>query len=144
MRVTDAQYAALLRRQGRPASTRTTLPVREHDEQAAVIAWARIMVGRYPDLRWLASIPNGGLRDKATAARMAAEGVNAGIPDLLLAVPRGHYHGLFVELKTPTGRLSDAQAAWLAHLRAVGYMAVVAVGAQAAIDAITHYLESAP
>jgi hypothetical protein len=51
MRVTDAQYAALLRAQGRPARQRTTLPApSEYEEQCAVIEWAHAMVGRWPEL----------------------------------------------------------------------------------------------
>ena len=47
MNVTDAQYARLLRAQGRPARQRTTLPASsEHAEQCAVIEWAHAMVGR--------------------------------------------------------------------------------------------------
>lgn len=141
-RLTDAQYAALLRAQGRPAKQRTTLPApSEYAEQCAVIEWAHIMAGRYPELRWLAHIPNGELRDKATAGRLRAAGVNAGIPDLLLPVPRGQWHGMFLELKAAHGRLSPAQEAWLEFLRAQHYLALVCRSAEEAIRTLEHYLQ---
>ncbi len=49
---------------------------------------------------------NGGARSKAEAGRMKAQGVVAGIPDLIVIVA-GRAHGL--ELKTQHGRISPAQ-----------------------------------
>lgn len=141
-RLTEAQYAALLRRQGRPAKPRTTLPAAsEHDEQCAVIAWARIMAGRWPELRLLASIPNGGARDKASAAQIAAEGVLVGAPDLALFVQRHGFGALFIEMKTARGRLSPAQVQVHEWLRAAGYLVVVCRSSEEAIRALEHYLE---
>lgn len=142
MNISEAQYAALLRNQHKPTKQRVTLPApSEHSEQCAVIEWARIMAGRYPELCWLYHTPNGELRDPAVGALLRKMGVSPGVPDLALPVPRGQWHGMFIELKAAHGRLSPAQEAWLAHLRAVGYLAVVCYSAQAAIDALTHYLE---
>jgi hypothetical protein len=117
----------------------------EHQIQAAVIRWRDDMIaaGEYR-LRNLFAIPNGGARDKVTGARLKAEGVRAGVPDLILAWPSmvaaDPWHGLFIELKTPTGRLSVAQAACLHDLTLAGYFAIVCRSAQEAIDAIRAYL----
>ena len=70
-----------------------------------------------PDLELLHAIPNGGKRDKVTAAKLKAEGVKAGIPDIFLPVPKAvllnpqpayrlepetrYYCGLYIELKRP-------------------------------------------
>jgi hypothetical protein len=56
-------------------------------------------VGKYPELRWLHAIPNGGLRDKITSGKLKAEGVKPGISDLSLPVKRNVYSGLYIELK---------------------------------------------
>lgn len=68
---------------------------------------------QYPHLRRLMfHIPNGGKRTKYEAARFKAMGVVPGIPDLFLAIPKGGYHGMFIEMKRPgdipdeSGRLS--------------------------------------
>ena len=90
---------------------------REHQEQAALIEWRDWMTPRYPALQWLFAIPNGGKRDKITAARLKAEGVQPGVPDLFLpVVGRTGGAGLWIEMKTNTGRLSLDQQRWRDHL----------------------------
>ena len=118
----------------------------EHYEQAAVMAWARerLAEGRYPELALLFAVPNGGLRNKATAAMLKAEGVKAGVPDLWLPVPRGGYLGLVIEEKAGKGRPTPEQKAWLAALTAQGWLALVCVGAEATIAALEGYLRRAP
>lgn len=112
----------------------------EHNIQKLVVAWFRL---QHPDLAPLFfAIPNGGARNKATAARLKAEGVQAGVPDLFLAVPHGVAAGLFVEMKTATGRTTPVQRTMHAALRASGYHVRVAHGYDDAKNAITHYLET--
>lgn len=94
------------------------------------------------------AIPNGGARDKLTGAMLKAEGVKPGVPDIFLPFPIGPYHGLFIELKTVTGRLSSEQRDWLQRLQHQGYAAVVCRGLDEAFDTIKYYmtgqLEAAP
>lgn len=120
---------------------------REHQEQAALFAWRELAKGRHPGLELLLAIPNGGDRHPAVAAKLKAEGVRAGVPDLCLPVPRGRFHGLWIELKAPggpglrKGALSPEQRAWLADLDANGYKAVACWGWEAARNVIVEYLE---
>ena len=79
----------------------------EHDEQSAIFEWAALMQGAYPELGLLFAIPNGGKRDKATAGKLKAEGVKAGVPDMCLPVSNGKYHGLFIELKVGENNPTD-------------------------------------
>jgi hypothetical protein len=58
-----------------------------------------------------------------------------------LPVAVGKYHGLFVELKAPDGRLSEAQKGWLDALDKQNYCAAVCYGLDAAVECITQYLE---
>jgi hypothetical protein len=110
----------------------------EHNAQRLLIAWFR---ANYPDLATLFfAIPNGGLRNPVTGKRLKDEGALAGVPDLLLAIPRGPWHGLFLELKTRHGRVQPAQRAMLAALSGQGYRAVACHGWEAARDAIQEYL----
>ena len=107
----------------------------ESQEQQAVVEWAL-----WKGLPLLA-IPNGGKRSAATAARLKAEGVRPGVPDLLLPMARRGFHGLFIEMKrTKGGRVSDAQREWLHLLDAEGYRAIVCYGAGEAIREIEAYL----
>lgn len=116
------------------------LKATEHQEQAALIQWARLHEKKYPELRLLFAIPNGGLRNKATAGKLRAEGVKAGVPDLCLPVARLNYHGLYIELKTKSGRLSVSQRMWFYDLLRNGYLSLVCFGWEAARDAISNYL----
>lgn len=119
---------------------RTVIPS-EHDEQVALFEWAYLAQGRWPELAMLYAIPNGGHRHKAVAAKMKAEGVKAGVLDICLPVPRGQYHGLYVEMKKQKGgRLSDAQKWWKNMLLSQGYQVKVCHGADQGIDAIGEYL----
>ena len=43
------------------------------------------------------------------------------MPDLFLPVPRDKHHGLYLEMKTPTGSVSKPQKQWLADLQQQGY-----------------------
>ena len=89
----------------------------------------------------LFAIPNGGRRDLITAAILKAEGVRAGAPDLFLAVPRGGYAGLFIELKTACGRVREEQKEFHARLIGAGYWATVARGWDQARQEIEGYLK---
>jgi hypothetical protein len=112
----------------------------EHGHQKCLFDWAWLARKRHPELDMLVAIPNGGLRDKVVAARLRDEGVKAGFPDLMLNVPRGGYHGLFIELKTLKGRASVGQALWLLNLSAAGNRAVVCHGWLEAKTEIENYL----
>lgn len=113
----------------------------EAQEQTAVFNWAAVMVRRWPELRLLHHIPNGGSRNAREAHNLRMQGVKAGVPDIFLPVARGGWHGLYIEMKRRKGgRLSDEQAAMLEALREQGYCAWVCKGANDAIDLITGYL----
>jgi hypothetical protein len=115
--------------------------VSEHAEQVALFTWARYQTVHIPELSLLHAIPNGGHRHIAVASRMKAEGVRAGVPDICLPVPRGGYHGLYLEMKFGKNTVSAAQQRWLTRLAAQGYATVVCYGFEEAQSAILAYLE---
>lgn len=112
----------------------------ENEEQAALFQWAELMTGRHPELSLLHSIPNGGFRTPKTAAILKWTGVKSGVPDVCLPVPKGQWHGLYLEMKTAKGVVSSNQRVWLNELTKQGYRAVVAKGFEQAKDVITDYL----
>ena len=67
----------------------------ESTEQQDFVGWVKHL---HPGIMVFA-IPNGGARDKRTAARLKLEGVLPGVPDLMIPEPRRHWHGLFIEMK---------------------------------------------
>ncbi|RQV98735.1 VRR-NUC domain-containing protein, partial [bacterium] len=88
----------------------------EHLEQAALFQWTSMNEERIPELKNLFAIPNGGHRHKAVAAKMKAEGVKAGVPDILLACPCDGFHGLFIEMKAGKNRTTKNQNEWIQRL----------------------------
>lgn len=113
----------------------------EHVEQSLLLQWAEVASSRTPELGLLFAIPNGGHRDIRTAVKLKREGVKRGVPDLMLPVPRGPHHGLFLEMKAgPTSRVQHEQLVWHTALRAQGYAVRVAYGWESAKVAIENYL----
>ena len=110
----------------------------EHTEQCALMQWAALQ--DIAELDLLHAIPNGGWRHAATAGRLRAEGVKPGVPDLCLPVPRGGYHGLYIELKVGRNKPTAHQQAWIKALRDRGYRVEVCWGWEAARDVIEEYL----
>ena len=108
----------------------------EHAEQKALIKWCKM----HPVAKRIFAIPNGGARHIAVAAKMKAEGVRPGVPDLFLPVPRGRFCGLFIEMKAKGGRVARGQSEELEQLSADGYMAVVCWGWDSARETIENYL----
>ena len=112
----------------------------EEAEQAALFEWAAYKAGQWPELVFMFHIPNGGLRNKATAMRLKATGVKAGVPDIFMPVTRGQYAGLFVEMKYGKNKPSPEQQRYIDMLRGEGYAVAVCYGCEQAIETITAYL----
>jgi hypothetical protein len=118
---------------------------REGLEQAALMAELRARMPEVADLIY--HVPNGGHRVKAVAAKLKAQGVKAGIPDLVLPMARGGFFGLYIEFKaTPPNdaAISSSQHERIRKLNAQGYLAVVCRGHFDTMEQIRAYLRLAP
>ncbi len=115
--------------------------ISESQLQILIFDWCHLNRNWYPELELLFHIPNGGYRNIATAKRLKAEGVKSGVPDLLLPVPRGSYSGLFLEVKTKGGVVSDNQERWLKSLNEQGYLALVVYSFDETICVLKDYLK---
>ena len=100
----------------------------ESQEQKALFQWAGLAQQKYPELKLLHHIPNGGIRDIRTATNLKREGVKRGVPDICLPVSRGKYHGLYIEMKAGKNKPSDEQKEWINSLQEEGYAACVCYG----------------
>jgi len=117
----------------------------EHGQQAALFAWANAIAitdNRYQYLNYMFAIPNGGTRRPSEAARFKAEGVKAGVPDILLPHPSFPYNGLFIEMKKSKGRLSPQQQCWIDYLISVNYRVEVCYSFEEAKSTILDYLST--
>jgi len=99
----------------------------EHDEQIKVCQWVK---RNHPKLKFFA-IPNAGKRGMIAAAKLKAEGMSAGVPDLYFPVL-----DLWIELKFGKGRVTPAQKGWIDYLNGIGHTAIVCYGSEAAINAL--------
>lgn len=109
----------------------------EYNEQCALWEWAKLSKTIYP---YFFHIPNEHQDDKERA-RLSRTGLRKGVPDNFIALARGPYHGMFIELKSEKGALSDDQRKWIEVLRQSGYHAVIARGWVEAVKEIGKYLK---
>jgi hypothetical protein len=92
----------------------------EDQEQMLFVQWFR---RQYPTIR-IFSIPNGGARHPAVAAKLKATGTSAGVPDLFIPA-----WSTWVEMKRAKGgRLSEVQKDWIAYLESIGHKVLVGHG----------------
>lgn len=120
----------------------------ESREQRALIDWAQLArIPAAPDVEqgarvadYLFAIPNGGRRSYVTAAILKAEGVKAGVHDLLLPLARQGRHGLWLEMKSATGTMSKPQREWRDRMLRAGYACATCRSADEARAVIGEYL----
>lgn len=110
----------------------------EHRLQCGCVRWFRMQHDDIGPL--LFAVPNGGRRDKVSGARLKAEGVVAGVSDLILLVARHGYHGLLIEMKTQKGRQSQQQRRWQRLAERQGYRYVVIRSIEEFIQVVNEYL----
>lgn len=104
--------------------------VHESKHQQAVIKWSQQSSIRS---KW----PREGAKQIAIDK---AIGVKKGVPDLSLPVPRGRYHGLYIEMKNDAGRASQEQKWWGERLTEQGYRWEVCHGWRSAVQTLEWYL----
>jgi len=116
--------------------------ITESQIQQALIKWARLMVGKYPELKYLYAIPNGANTTARNRARLIREGLLAGVSDLHLPIPKGGFIGLWIEMKTDKGKLSPSQLEWLNAMHSYGHQCAVARSWTFAAKVIKDYLNA--
>lgn len=116
----------------------------EDTEQMLVMQWAALNERRYPELKWLYHVPNGGSRNRAEAVKLKQMGVKAGVSDLQLPAGRGIYGGICLEMKYEDGTIQKSQKEFLRDMAAAGKYACVCYGAEEAIKTLEEYLSLGP
>jgi len=110
----------------------------EYHIQIAVIRWMQM---QYPHILFTIA-PSGMKLPIGVATKLKRMGYSKGTPDIMIFEPRGEYHGLFIELKTKTGRITPAQLAWIEMLTVRDYYATVCRSFDEAKDTIKKYLKN--
>lgn len=109
----------------------------EDSNQAALIKWSDMHKNIGP---FLHAIANGGSRHILEAVKLKKTGVRAGVFDLFLMIPNKVYHGLFIEMKSKKGKLTEKQKEFQDRAESKNYCTFVAYNWIEAKDKILEYL----
>ena len=108
-------------------------PATEHDEQVAFCQYLDFVHLTY------FAVPNGSNKSMTARNKFKAEGLKAGVPDIVILLEGGKT--VFIEMKRKKGgTVSKEQKEWLERLRVLGFDAYVCKGAKEAIEAVQKYL----
>ena len=83
----------------------------ESQHQRALFEWIQTQQARDSRYSKIFAIPNGGKRDKRTAANLKREGVLSGVWDIFVPIPnpRSGACGLWIEMKAGNNKLTTNQ-----------------------------------
>ena len=110
----------------------------EGDAQRGFFYWIGY---EYHDLRmYCFAIPNGGSRHKLEAMNLQRQGVMPGVPDIFCAIPRGPFHGLFIEIKVGKNKLTPSQKQMIERLKRHDYACEICYGWEEAKKAFENYM----
>lgn len=114
----------------------------EAQHQIQLIKWSQQphIRCKYPELKLMYHIPNERKCSQVQGRMLKMQGVRSGVPDLHLPVARKGFHGLYIEMKTETGKTSDNQDWWIYELQKQGYCCAVCHGWQDAAGVLEGYL----
>lgn len=108
----------------------------EAQYQISFIEWVRYC---HPEILAFA-IPNGGSRNVIEAKNLKRQGVMPGVPDIFVASPNQEYAGLFLEMKSPKGRLTPKQQDVQKKLSKAGYGVKTVYSIDEAINTFVLYM----
>lgn len=111
----------------------------EETTQTECVKWFTLQYRKFALL--LHHSPNGGFRNPREAHRFKLMGTRAGFPDLILLIPSGGFHALFVEFKSPKGTQRTTQKEYQKAVEAQGYKYVIVRSVIEFVKEITKYLK---
>lgn len=110
----------------------------EHDLQKAFFEWLLLAYPWADDVTF--AVPNGVRCSASQAAKLKAEGLKAGIPDVFMSVVTDKYPGLYIEFKIKPNKPSDIQEKKISSLKSQGYRCEIIYDLDAAIALVKEYL----
>lgn len=123
----------------------------EHEIQAAIVEWANniefklALINSRKVGEFLIKIPNEGKRSFYVGKKFKKEGLRKGAFDLFLAIPvlmgiGSLSHGMFIEVKSKKGKLSNEQYFFQEAMINNGYRCAMVKTVDEGIQAIKEYL----
>lgn len=116
------------------------LPVSEKRIQMECLSEFRKLYPSIASKGLLFHVPNECTEKRFDTLRTSANGVCAGVSDLILLIPRKGYGALCIEMKTPTGKQSQAQKQWQKNVTEAGQKYVVCHTVEEFVKEVNRYL----
>lgn len=111
--------------------------ISEDMEQTLLFDWIRL----HPDIApYCIHIANQRQTSIVMGKKLKCMGVMAGVSDVFIAIPKNGFSGMWLELKTKTGRATPIQKDFLTRMEVAGYKSVIANGFDSARLEIIQYL----
>lgn len=88
----------------------------------------------------IAHVPNEGKRSLQYGVRLKRMGMQKGFPDFIIPIPKGKYHGLYIEVKVNNNTTTADQKKWLTQLHSNGYAATTCWGIDEGMAVVNRYL----
>jgi len=107
--------------------------------QKEIIKWSNSILA----LRKLViHIPNEGKRETITGKNLQSIGMIAGVADLFIPIARNGYHGIWIEVKSQKGHLSESQRIFLSRMEQQGYLTATVRSLEQFQDIVNRYLKT--
>lgn len=108
--------------------------------QCSCVLWFDLTYRTKFNTKLLFAIPNDGKRTKGEGDNARKRGMRAGILDMMLAIARKGYHGMFIEMKFGKGKTSEFQDEMIEEFKNQGYKVVICYTFEEFEKEITEYL----
>lgn len=112
----------------------------EHGDQVYLFTFIEMYKDRYPDLKGVFAIPNGGLRTKFQGKWLVDEGMRKGVPDVMCIKSVGEFRGLVIEMKFGKNKQTKEQKEWQDQFEQNGWLYLVCKSGDEAIRKLFDYL----
>ena len=109
----------------------------ELTSQIRLFCWLRSRSDLEP---YALSIPNDRKCGRIMGAILKYSGLKPGVSDMFIAIPKGEWHGLWIEMKFGKNKATAHQVKFLSDMDAKGYKAIICYSYEAARAAIEEYI----
>lgn len=110
----------------------------EQKQQETIVTYLQL---KHKNVRFCASLGGQYQQYQSQRSKAIRTGYVKGFPDLQICEARKGFHGLFIELKTKTGKPTKHQKKWIDDLNERGYLAKICYGIEEALYTIDNYLQ---
>lgn len=135
-----AAIAGDLKKENIPTRTIKGYKPTESEIQQSCIKWFAMQYRTLYDDGVLFHIANEGIRLNGMGARFKREGVVRGVADLCLAIPKGGFAALYIEMKRPGNYQTPEQKTWQRNVEKYGNKYVVCKSLDEFMTIVNDYL----